>query len=274
MATENDEQQHQRALLELLAGAMRYDKIVRTDGGWAIQDGSAFAGDDNRTHPYELSGAAWSALSVACDHMRCLYRSLIGLDIEEDFPQHLTVTLHTHAQYTLLRGLLENAARAVWMLAPPARPERVQRRIVLEWNEVQQSAKTVALLGGRLTPSLDTRKAQLTAMLTAVGATPEEAAAFLKARPGYSEMVREAGALTVVKSDPAEAAWKGCSSMAHGDFRGTLSMSDLEIVRTEGTTAITRMTGSAKIMQWAAEAAVSILNHAFDLYKQRASRHH
>ncbi|MGH3586135.1 MAG: hypothetical protein ACRDQ0_07400 [Pseudonocardia sp.] len=274
MATEKKDQQHQRALLQLLYDARKYDKIVRTDGGWAIQDGSALAGDDPRTDPYQLSGAAWSALSVACDHLRCLYRSLTGLDIDEDVPDQLTVTIHTHAQYTLIRGLLENAARAVWMLAPGSRPERVQRRIILEWNEVQQVAKTLTLLGGTLTPDLETRKTKLRAILTAAGTSPQNAEALLKSRPGYGEMVREAGALTTIKSDRAEAAWKACSSMAHGDFRGSFSMGEHETIRTEGTTAIARVSGSTKTMLWGTNVAITLLKHAFDLYEQRATRHH
>ncbi|WBB59624.1 hypothetical protein O7599_29325 [Streptomyces sp. WMMC500] len=274
MATENEDQQHQRALLQILYDARKYDEIVRTDGGWSIQDGSALAGDDPRTHPYELSGAAWSALSVARVHLRCLYSSLTGLDIDGDVPEQCTVTVHTHAQYTLIRGLLENGARTVWMLAPTLRAERVQRRIILEWNEVQQVVKTLALLGGTLTPDLETRKAKLTAILTSGGTSPRDAAALLKSRPGYGEMVREAGSLTTITSDRAEAAWKACSSMAHGDFRGSFSIGEHETLRTEGTTAIARVSGSPKTMLWGTNVAITLLKHAFHLYEQRATRHH
>ena len=55
------------------------DWLSRIDPGAERQrpaPGSPLRGDDDRTHPYETSHAAWHALSHAVDHLHCL-RSLL-----------------------------------------------------------------------------------------------------------------------------------------------------------------------------------------------------
>ncbi|MFH9751371.1 hypothetical protein [Streptomyces griseus] len=81
------------------------------------QPGSALAGDDAKTDPYQISHSACTALSVAVDHLHC-FRSTFAGDPQGN---SVSITLHTHGQYSLLRGAFENSARAVWMLGPTLR---------------------------------------------------------------------------------------------------------------------------------------------------------
>ena len=50
---------------------------------WQVQVGSALAGDDAETAPYQLSHATWHALTVAVNHLSCFLDSLLG-DLKED----------------------------------------------------------------------------------------------------------------------------------------------------------------------------------------------
>lgn len=42
------------------------------------------------------------------------------------------VSLHTNGRYSLIRGAVENAARAVWLLGPDERQTRLARRLKLK----------------------------------------------------------------------------------------------------------------------------------------------
>jgi len=58
-----DEQQDLRKLLQLLERAMPWEQLTGNPSNeWQVQVGSALAGDDAKTAPYQLSHAAWHAL--------------------------------------------------------------------------------------------------------------------------------------------------------------------------------------------------------------------
>lgn len=96
-----DEDQYLRRTLALLNGARPYEDLIRsTSQEWEVQPGSSLAGDDAKTNPYQASHNAWSALSVAVDHLHCFRSTLVG----EQKGNELPITLHTHGQYSLLRG--------------------------------------------------------------------------------------------------------------------------------------------------------------------------
>ncbi|MET9664980.1 hypothetical protein ABZY19_06365 [Streptomyces sp. NPDC006475] len=110
--------------------------------------GSALAGDDAKTDPYQVSHNAWSALCVAADHLHCFCSTLVG-DMGSN---EIAITLHTHGQYSLLRGAFENRARVVWILGPRQRLVRVQRRLSLQAGEAvdkrREHAWTLIVVGG------------------------------------------------------------------------------------------------------------------------------
>lgn len=134
----------------------------------------------------------------------------------------MSVTLHTHGQYSLLRGAFENSARAVWMLGPASRLVRVQRRLCLQAGEHKNSDRMRRLLQQEPKRPLDTRMQQLTDLVVEAGTDAVNAKRALKP-VAYSEIVREAGALMPMGAVEAAAVWSSCSSLAHGDIYGTLS---------------------------------------------------
>jgi hypothetical protein len=94
--------------------------IDQPAGPWRVETGSDLAGDDTASHPYQVSGAARTAISAAVSHAGCLRDALCvwtGTD-------RVTARLHTYGQLALVRGALENASRAAWLLAPDDRATR------------------------------------------------------------------------------------------------------------------------------------------------------
>ncbi len=88
-----------------------------------------------------------------------------------------------------------------------------------------------------------------------------------------TEMVRAAGELTEIGADQAQVVWSACSSLSHGDVYGTLSILEREVVRTEDSTALTRLSSDPKVLYWATDRTVTMLEQAFHLFEQRRKSH-
>ncbi|MBE8476133.1 hypothetical protein [Streptomyces justiciae] len=269
MTITTEEDQFLRRILSLLDSARPYESLTQTDSKqWQVQPGSALAADDAKTDPYQISHNAWNALSVAVDHLHC-FRSTFAGDPQGN---SVSITLHTHGQYSLLRGAIENSARAVWMLGPALRLVRVQRRLCLQAGEHKKSDRMTALLQQQPKRSPAVRMQQLTDLVVNAGTDPAAAKSALKPAT-YSEIVREAGTFTPMGADQAEAVWSGCSSLAHGDVYGTLSILERSVVATQGRVNLTQLTSSPKVLFWATDRTVTMLQRGFELFKERATCH-
>lgn len=234
-----------------------------------MQPGSALAGDDTKTDPYQLSHSVRHALTVAVDHLHCLRSSLVT----ESTGKHKSVSIHSHAQSSLIRGAIENGARAVWMIAPTSRLERVKRRLALQAAEVKRSERLREVVKKPAARPMEERLRKLTDLVVAAGVPAGEAKAALKA-PQYTEIVRGAGDHTALGADLVDVIWSGCSSLAHGDLSGTLGLLEKEILGREKGVALAQVTGSISNLYWTTVGAVAVINHGFYLYEQRATRHH
>ena len=264
------EQDDLQALLRLLERLGPLEELTSNpSNAWRVQAGSALAGDDAKTSPYQLSHAAWHALTVAVDHLHCLRNSLVG-ELRDD---HLSIRIHTHAQSSLVRGAIENGARAVWLLGPAARLTRVKRRLSLEAMGVRHSYRLRELVKAPASRTQDQREKQLRDLAAAAGIPGSEVKGALRS-PQYSDIVREAGSLTVLGADIADVIWSGCSSIAHGDLSGTLGMLDKEIIARDRGVAYARVTGSIGGLYWTTAGAVRVIEHGFNLYAQRAACHY
>jgi hypothetical protein len=115
----DEEQQDLRVLLTILEKIDPWLGVVASDGpsgAWAVRPRSPLSTDDARTHPYRVSHRAWMAITPAVDFLACLRGSIIGARQGDQ----QSVRLHSYAQAGLVRGALENACCAVWLLAPPS----------------------------------------------------------------------------------------------------------------------------------------------------------
>ena len=89
-----------------------------------------------------VSSAARTAISATVSHAGCLRDSLFLWT----GPERVTARLHTYGQLTLVRGALENASRAAWLLAPDDRATRVLRRLIsrTEWQPARHDGLPLA----------------------------------------------------------------------------------------------------------------------------------
>ena len=182
------------ARIEELAGAV--------SGGLPdIEVGSPLYDDDAATTPLHLSHAAWTAVTIATDHL-IAYRALI-VKAQQTQPW---------AHHTLLRAAIENAATAVWLVAPAQRSDRVERRLRLATTDIAESAAAQKLHhlrapSGRTAVQRQNQVANL-ARRAGLGGT-------MKWR-GYAPVIREAAGGAHMPPDTLELAWRLGSGLAHG----------------------------------------------------------
>ncbi|MFD0367638.1 hypothetical protein [Streptomyces sp. NPDC127114] len=266
------EGQYIRQLLSLLDGTRRLDAHTQENRGqWEVQPRSSLAGDDAKSHPHQVSHSAWHALTVAVDHLQCLRSSLIT----NRGPRSASALIHTHAQASLARGVFENAARAVWLLEPASRLERITRRLGLQAKEVESGHRVRELVGAPIVKTKEERLQSLEDLLVAAGAAPADARKALRGsnRPSYKRIVRAAGLELGMGEDEAEVIWSACSSLAHGDVTGTLAFLDHQVVASDGSVALAQVTGSISLLYYATHFGVKMVDRGFRLYEERATAH-
>lgn len=116
------------------------------------------------------------------------------------------------------------------------------------------------------------RRQQLTDLVVAAGTDPDDAKKALRS-PDYKDIVREAGVQTAMGADQAEIVWSSCSSLAHGDVYGTLSILERNVIDTQGRVNLAQITSSPQVLWWATDRAVAMMQRGFDLFKERATCH-
>ena len=216
---------------------------------------SSLRGDDDKAHPNDLSHAVWPALSHALDHLGSL-RALLG-DAK---------VIRMYAPFTLVRGALENACGAVWLLQPPNRKDRLTHRFRLAIADIGNGEKARQLTGQSAPRTVQERIDEIYAIANRVGID----ATGLKKPAGYTEIIK-----TVDADGPAnsviEASWRLCSGFAHGDLWTTLSASR----RTQIPGAAEPGIGTFKIeanlglLMQVTTLAVGITRRGWQLYDQR-----
>lgn len=220
-----------------------------------VAAGTPLAGDDRWSNPFQVSHAVASALIVAVDHAHCLRRSIEGC--AKCAPSELTLLLNSY--YSLLRGAMENAARAIWLLAPEQRPGRVLRRLRLQAGNVIQS-DALCEVGGlpRKKPKADRLK-RVEEIAQRWNISPEAAVK----PPSNREIVRAAGEYIAGAAGHAEVVWRACSAAAHGDTWAVLSLHDREEASRVNDVVTLRTTASTNVLTTMVVEAVAVIKSAF-----------
>ncbi|MGH3648782.1 MAG: hypothetical protein ACRDTM_16605, partial [Micromonosporaceae bacterium] len=252
----NEKDQH---LAQLLSALKPLDGwLARVDPSGAresLAPRSALVGDDRYTDPYQLSHAAWNSLSHAVDHLHCL-RSLIA-DAR---------IVHMYAPYTVLRAALENAATAVWLLAPRTRTPRILRRLQLAALDCRNSNSIQTVMGHTPRRTLQDRLADLRTLAAARGLDPREATTW----SGWGEILKAAGDRTDVGATLAVVIWKACSGIAHGDFWATISVSERAEIGGNARVTHQRIEANTSTLHYATRITVDMTAAGWALYDARA----
>jgi hypothetical protein len=248
-------------------------------GSWKTQAGSELAEDDRFADPYHISSAAWSAITAGVSHLCCLRDSLF----HPTGPNELRVAIHTHGQLTLIRGALENASTAVWLLEADDRAERVLRRLPTDWDErreldrtrnevrVESKSRSLEKGDGEESPPSKTMAEHLTA-LSEIADRAGADKSKVRDRPGYGQIVKAAGAHLPGGAGLAFIVWKACSAIAHGETRGAINYLPKEILGspTPGV-ALAKLSGNVQLMSAGGLMAIGTMRKAFEMYAKLAA---
>ncbi|MFI7209238.1 hypothetical protein [Micromonospora aurantiaca (nom. illeg.)] len=223
------------------------------------QERSTLSRDNKEMHPYQLSQAAWHALSHAVDHLHCLRTVLKDAHV-----------MHMYAPYSLARAALQNASAAVWLLAPDDRAERVRRRLRFAALDIKGGEAVRELLGapeGR--KPAEARTEQLREIARRRGVDPTTAVRRLT----YGENVEAAGDTMPGGRVPFVLTWKMCRAIAHGDSWATINVvSQEEIPGAPSGLAHLKITADPKTLFFAVFFAVSMTAAGWRLYDDRSRR--
>jgi hypothetical protein len=202
------------------------------------------------------------ALISAVDHFETL-----RLVVQE---QHV---LPARGGFTLLRAALENAATAVWLLAPVNRDERVFRLLRLEWADAWDEAQAMELMGA--THERDKRKAALQALARDRGMSQERISQVAARSVGWGEIVATAGDeardLTGMR---AKWAWMICSGLAHARRWAALGFLRRELSpgATDDLVGV-KLSATEQQVAVMANIAVRMLAEAWRLFDERRRSH-
>lgn len=209
----------QADLIRLLTSAS--DWMTRTNAPPPVPaPGSSLAGDDRATDPYNISHAVFSKLVSAVDH----YDALRMLIIEAH-------ALHARAPFSLLRGALENAATAVWLLAPRGRDERILRRLRLQWADMRDGERARELAGEKASRPLNVRKGELQTLARARGLSQVQIACVASTPVAYGTIVEQACDGIGLNAKTVKLVWMIASGLAHARYWAVLSTLEREEVR-------------------------------------------
>lgn len=226
--------------------------------------GSSLRKDDETTAPYHLSGAVGGALLSAVDHLDAFRALVVDAQI-----------LHARAPYTLLRAALENAATAVWLLAPRSRDERVLRLLRLQWADSRESENAQRLFGAEPKLSRAEWTAKLERVATTRGLSPQQVADVTGKWPGWKEIVDKAGTEgRELSGRDSVFLWMLASGIAHGHLWAVLSPL-LERVETvaSGDLVTLRLSASDKAVVLMASVATLMMFEGFRLVDERSQNH-
>ncbi|MFD1045335.1 hypothetical protein ACFQ1S_06920, partial [Kibdelosporangium lantanae] len=204
--------------------------------------------------------ALHQADGLAVDHVDAL-RALV-----QDAKQ-----VHARAPFTLLRATLENAAAAVWLLAPNDRAERLLRRLRLQWADALDQVNVQNLRNMTALLTKDEWKAELRQAAVDAGLNPAQVIQVTAGKITYRSIVETAGeALAKLTGKDALLCWMISSGIAHAQSWAVLSV--LKRVETPGASPdVVTVEFSAPEMELVLVSQVTMLMliEAWRLFDQR-----
>ena len=228
-----------------------------------VRAGSDLDLDDKAAHPYQVSHAAWAAMVAAVNHLLCLRESLV---VQKD-ETNLKMRLHTHGQCTLMRGALENASSAVWLLESDDHQQRILRRLQQARAEMADLDKVREMTGQPPPRSTAVRLGELADLARSAGIDPRD----IRQKTQYGTIVGAAGKHVLSDADAAVVLWKICSALAHGETTGMLAYLDMRVVaQASPGVALAGVTANVSLIRAGVGTAVRTTQLAHDLYARRA----
>jgi hypothetical protein len=252
----DEDGRHLAAILQALSQTDTW--AARTDAGASRvrrAPDSPLGADDAKSHPHDLSHAAWRHLSNAVDHLGCLRAVLADAKV-----------IHMYAPFTLVRGALENACGAIWLLEPSQRTERLARLFRQAIADIGYEEQARKLLGEADAAAMAKRIADVRAIAGRAGIADPA----LKGSVSYSGIVAE-----VDKGVPGGIvllSWKTCSGFAHGDWWTTKNASRRTLIpgpELEGIGTF-KIEANLSLLAQMTALAVELTRRGWELYDLRS----
>ncbi len=226
----------------------------------AVEAQSALAEDAANSPVYDVGHAAWAGFAQAVDHLHAVQALITEAKM-----------LHTYAPFSLIRGAMDNAALAVWLLAPESPDERLTRRLHLAYEDMRQSHDAYSLLGPSAPASrrpIEVRKQEVIDLAKSLRL---DAGAVGGRWTGYEKIVRLAADETPgVEPGLACFIWRACSAFAHGRQWAALALLNRETHSRSPDVQNLRMTTSVEqVLLTAGFGAVALNHRALALYEER-----
>jgi hypothetical protein len=231
-----------------------------------VELGSPLAGDARKSPGLQVANAAWAGIVHSVDHLHALRALVVQAQ-----------TLNLGAPYTLMRSAMENAAIAAWLLEPPQRSERLRRCLKLALYDAWEEGNAHKLMPARALEgkrSAEERKSAIRVLAAELGLS-----GFPGKRFTYEEAIRAAAKTTfedeapssdrLSPEDRAVLVWRLYSAFAHGRPFASLSWLDREVVSSEGSSRVLRLTGGIQKLMMVADVPVKFTGRARQLYEQR-----
>lgn len=237
------------ALTRIFERVQRFsDEMARSADGGGIAPGSALSGDDKKSAYFQVSFYAWHLICTANEHLHSLKLQMVDAKVLPRAPA-----------FTVVRGAIEAAATARWMLMPNQRRERLRRRFALQYKEAGYSIDARKSLGAT----------------TEAPSVKEKIMTIARARcgdqirltvPNHTAMLREVDETLDEYIHPSIlGTWQLCSGFAHGyQWSGLALFSREEVRQRTGGVIDARSTNS--------EIAVYVAAHAAEFTMMAAMR--
>lgn len=190
--------------------------------------------DDTWANPFQVSHAVKQCLVAAVDHLHAC--KVLVADAG---------AMHLAAPASLVRGSLENAAAAFWMLHPKDRAERVTR--ALHWRAKDSHDEHIALSG--IDPGANQKKETRAMRLAEVAARHSDVDARVLSKGLNSTAIVEYVDQNTRDDLKVLVLWRMCSGFAHGrqwaaltwGLRETFATSDPDVLAVKFTNDLPRI---------------------------------
>ena len=258
------EQEAWEKWLEIAPLIDRLMERVGDQHDFLVQPGSALAGDDKASTPYQVSHAFKQCLTVAVDHLHAARVLILG----PGYRPHAQPIVHLSAHAALARGALENLAVAFWILHPNQRNLRIEH--TLRWyvrNALDQS-EALPEMGVPMRRSRDEMVRSLEqVMLARVPQVPR----------GFTRGYYSTGVVKYVEAHRDDAGlgvltpWRLCSGFAHGRPWVSLGILEREEFPTDEPGVMQlRLTSDGTRTLMGPLAAMHLLEDVLKLFASRA----
>ncbi len=224
-----------------------------------VEQGSDLHNDGAKSPVYDVGHAAYSGFAQAVDHLHANQALITEARM-----------LHSFAPFSLVRGAMDNAALAVWLLAPTSQEERLTRRLHLAYEDMRQSDEAHHLLGPEAPAPprpIEVRKHEVIDLAKSLNL---DAGAVGGKWTGYEKIVRAAATETPgLKPDRVAHLWRCCSGFAHGRQWASLGLLDREEEVRSPNVQNVRLTTTVEFVMLVASIPALINQRALALFEER-----